>query len=282
MPSWAAALTHLTAGFKHMEGMNSARPRGVSPIQEHEPDDKVLGVQSPTAGRQTRPRVRQRLGLTLEKFAKLKQDGKPDEAMELLKSAAAENKNHFVQSVARTDEVQLQKVVDENHQQQEQQKQQDEAVRHEREQRDQQQAAEEAKLLQSVDTATGPLWHAYDFQGCSGEYDAVAAQIETIAGRRLLEPEGAWWQTCWRSSRPSSPPILLAGHTTARIANPQFRQTLGAVNQGDGHATHLLDTLWRTGQPMGRFCANNLQKLAENYATAFSQTDKPENIARGI
>ncbi len=281
MPSWAAALTHLTAGFKHIEGNEyAAAAEEFRQYKGMATDDKQSWAFNLQPLADKLAHECDNAALTLDKIAKLKKDGKPDELMELLKSAEAKTRIASVKMLLGQDEADLQKTIDQSRQQQEQQEKQEEDAQHQREQRELQKAADETKLLQSADTEAIPLWHAYDFKVVNTKFEALRPQIETAAAHRLLD------QRRLTASLLTEFKAQLAADFARRPYDSAGLQTHSSV-QLAGRLIRATDTQLVFSTQYGELVSEwsdlapaTLQKIAEDYATAFAQTDKPETIAR--
>ncbi len=281
MPAWATALTHLTAGFKHIEGNEyAAAAEEFRQYKGVETDDKQSWAFNLRPLADKLAHECDNAALTLDKIARLKKDGKPDEVMELLKSAEAKTRIASFKTLLGQDEADLQKTIDQTRQQQQQQEKQEEDARHEREQREQQKAADETKLLQSADTAAIPLWQAYEFKAVDTKFEALTPQIETAATHRLLD------QRRLTTSLLTEFKAQLAADFARRPYDSAGLQTRSSV-QLAGRLSRATDTQLVFSTQYGELVSEwrdlapaTLQKIAEDYATASTQTDKPETIAR--
>lgn len=281
MPPWAAALTHLTAGFKHIEKAEFDQAAAAfRAYKDMPPDDAQQWAFNLQPLADKLAHECDNAAHTLAAFSRLKQDGKLDEAMQTLQDAAAKTKIASFKTLLEQDETQLQQALDEDRQQLDEKKQQEAAAQQAQAAQDQQKAGEEARILQATDAAANPSWTVYDFNTAEAKYEAVAPQIVTAAGHQGLDQRMAAAKLLVEFKTQLAADIARRSYDNADL------QTRGGVKLA-GRLTRATDTELTFTTPYGElasswgdFAPETLQALAGYYAGTSAQTDQPESVAR--
>jgi serine/threonine protein kinase len=281
MPPWAAALTHLTAGFKHIEkGQFDRAAAAFRDYKEMTPDDAqqwAFNLQ-PLADRLAHEC--DYAAHTLATVSQLKQAGKLGEAMQTLQDAAAKTKIASFKTMLEQDEAQLQQALDVNRQQQDEQKQQQAAAQQAQAAQDQQKAGQETKILQAADAAANPSWAVYDFATAETKYEAVAPQIVSAAGRQGLDQRLAAAKLLVEFKTQLAADIARRSYDNADLQTRSGVKLAGRLTRATDSELTFTTPYGELASSWGDFAPETLQALAEYYAGTSAQTDPPENVGR--
>lgn len=281
MPPWAAALTHLAAGFKHMEaGEFSAAADAFRRYHKLPVDDRnrwAFNLQSlaDKLARQCDDAAR-----VLELVAGLEKEEKFDTALETLQAAAKNTKLTALKAALLTREAQLEQAVGRQREQQAQTRGETERRAQERAAQEQQRIAEEKKLLQALEPEVAPAWQSYDFKASQAKYGTLAGKMETAEGRRLLEQRVATAKLLADFKSQLAADFARRPYDRADLQTRNLSQLSGRlVRATEGQLVFAtpygeLVTDWRDLAPA------TLVKLAEFYATTLRPAEKPEQTGR--
>jgi hypothetical protein len=177
-------------------------------------------------------------------------------------------------------EGRLQKETEELRQQADFSKQEAERQQQQREEQIRQKAGEETQKLQALEAVANALCSNYDFKAALAKYENAGLNLETDAGRQLLEQRKSFARLLVEFK------TQLAADFARRPYDSAGLPARDRVNV-QGRLSRATDTQLIFATPYGELVANwgdlppaTLQKLAESYATAFAGMDKPSTGAR--
>ncbi|NQU10964.1 serine/threonine protein kinase [bacterium] len=277
MPSWAAALSRVSAAFKHLEQGELKAAAALFRQYRQMTTDPDLGW---PFGLQE---MAEKLALECDRaqelparLANLEDQGKHGEGLALLEEELAGFSQSSIRDLFGSQRERFEAGLAEERQQAELVRQAAEQRRREQEERERQQAEEEARLLNTLDPETAPLARRYQFDQVIEKYRAFDQTLKTARGHALLQSKVALVQLL----------VDFKNQLTADFARQPFdgsrvRTRTGAALSGrivranDGEiivATEYgeLVTKWIELTP------DELMKVAATYATVFAAAENAE------
>ena len=281
LPAWAAGLSEFTLGFKHLQaGDLSAAAQAFRRYKSRPPDPQqrwAFALQ-PLADRfagQCDEATR-----ALVDMGKLADQGKPAEALTLLKAALAKASLSQVQALLQKQETALTQALARQRELQSQAHQDEERRRQQQADAERHRAEEETRRAGALEPELKPFWDKYDFKGALGKCAAIQASLKTDAGRQALEPRlaAARWLNEFKTKLAAdfSRQPYARGDLQSRTQVPLSEKLMRASDTDLVFAAKYGEIIipWTDLPPA------ELVKLAAFYSAAAARTEKPDALAR--
>ena len=274
LPKWAAALTTLTLGLKHLEAGEfapaaaqfqqyaTAKPQSFQRwAYQLQPLAENLAQQCEAAAG------------TFAKITTLEKAGQLTDALALASNPVARVRFAVFKTQLQERTDRLQKAIEDR-------KTQAETEQHQREEQERQRAAAEVQKSQELDTLLAPFWKNYDFKNALAKCDEYKTQLQTAAAKQAVARRSLLIGLLMEFKTQLSKDFPRRPFDSAELLTRNYAKVSGRLSGAT-------DTQLVFSNPYGELVTswNDLPpttwiKLGEFYANNFAAVEKPELRAR--
>jgi hypothetical protein len=281
MPPWAAGLSQFVIGLKHWEKGNfgpaitaarAYQKMEIDPAQRWAFQFQPLAERLASDSETTLKR--------LEQIRDLQSKGNSDEALLRIRSFLEKTRHEVLRARLQKIERQIQQEKDEQAKQEAAAKQRAEEERLAREQQEAARAGAELKLVQGSETAVAAFLGSYDFKSVQAKFEMLTAQLQTDAGRQLLDQKLTLAKLLVQFKTQLSADFPRQPYDSSNLQTRNYTRVAGRL-------ARATDTQLIFSTPYGELVSEwrdlapgTIQQIAMNYAAVFEKLEKPEIQAR--
>jgi hypothetical protein len=274
MPPWAAGVTFLGSGLKHLQAGDLPRATGALHAYDRLPFGEQrhwVFVLQPLAARlagECDAAIK-----ALNESVKQQQQNNHEAALATIRAALNNAKLAPVQAQLREREALIQKAVDEARRRQEQEDQKAAAAKLAAEQ---QRAAEEAKIVQTVEPSVMPLWMKWDFPGAAAQYEEAGRQLQSPAAKAQIEQRLAVMKVLSEFKRQLIADIARQPYDRGDLQTRQNLALTGKLTRANDRELVFVLAFGEMVVPWTDFAPTTIGKLADYYVQTLGSRDRPE------